>query len=59
MKHGTKVIIKETEQEAVVVWWKYKLVGFKFVKCYQVMYQLEDKKMHTVGFLHPNNLMEI
>ena len=58
MKTGTKVLINKTDQTAVVVASKVRLIRWKFVRCYEVMYQLPDKKMNIVGSLEYASLTE-
>ena len=56
---GDIVRIKGTGQEAVVVATAIKFRGYKFVKCYEVMYQLPDKKMNFIYSLHPDSITKL
>ncbi|MHB8098053.1 MAG: hypothetical protein ACYDD5_00505 [Sulfuricurvum sp.] len=54
---GQEVLIKKTEQKAVIIDIKYKFRNWKFVECYQVMWQLPDMTMNILGYLHPDSLI--
>lgn len=59
MNIGDMVRIVGTGQEAVVMSHIIKFRNFKFIKCYEVMYQRKNGSMTTIFWLHPHSLIAI